>query len=160
MVNTLADLASIAPDTLRFGKGIGCALFNDQASGYDRARAVGHDALRGLTLTGIGSGVRAAAKGVGKAISKARPPKSVSARIPVGRKGQHLGGFNPKKPTNHPGKIGNREFSGHAFDKMQSQGILPSAIENAIRKSNSVVGKYKGTTAYHDTVQSSGDKAR
>ena len=36
-VNTLADLASIAPDTLRFGKGIGCALFNDQASGYDKA---------------------------------------------------------------------------------------------------------------------------
>ena len=56
---------------MRFGKGIGCALFNDQASGYDRARAVGHDALRGLTLTGIGSGVRAVAKGIGKAVSRA-----------------------------------------------------------------------------------------
>ena len=51
---------------------VGCALFNDQASGYDRARAVANDAFRGLTLTGIGSGVRAVAKGIGKAISKAR----------------------------------------------------------------------------------------
>ena len=42
-------------------------LFNDQASGYDRARAVANDALRGLTLTGIGS----AAKALGKAASRA-----------------------------------------------------------------------------------------
>ena len=73
LVNTLADLASIAPDTLRFGKGIGCALFNDQASGYDRAWAVANDALRGLTLPGVGI----AAKGIGKAVSKARATKSL-----------------------------------------------------------------------------------
>ena len=46
-------------------------LFNDQASGYDRARAVAHDAFRGLTLTGIGSIAKAAAKGIGKAASRA-----------------------------------------------------------------------------------------
>ena len=79
-VNTLADLASIAPDVLRFGKGIGCALFNDQASGYDRAWAIARDVGRGLTLPGVGIAARAAfraAKGVGKAVSKARPPRGI-----------------------------------------------------------------------------------
>ena len=113
-------------------------------------------ALKGISK-GVGAVGRAVGRGIDKASksakrSKASTPKDVGARTPVGRKGQHLGGFDPKKPTNYPGKIGNREFSGHAFDKMQSQGIAPSAVENAIRKSNSVVGKYKGTTAYHDTV--------
>ena len=72
-VNTLADLASIAPDVLRFGKGIGCALFNDQASGYDRAWAVARDVGRGLTVPGVGIAARAtfrAAKGIGKATTK------------------------------------------------------------------------------------------
>ena len=106
----LADLASIAPDTLRFGKGtgcalfnglalvtiikgcfkgIGCALFNDQASGYDRAWAVARDVGRGLTLTGVGVGVRAAAKGIGKAISKARAPRSATQIAREG--GRHAG---------------------------------------------------------------------
>ena len=104
------------------------------------------------TFTGLAKLARKAKKALGKAFSKAPPPKVVSPRTPVGREGQHLGGFDPKKPTNYSSKIGKREFSGHAFDKMQSQVITPSAVENAIRKSNSVKGKYKGTTAYHDTV--------
>ncbi len=78
--------------------------------------------------------------------------KGVSAKTPVGRKGQHLGGFDPKNPTNAPGKIGDREFSGHAFDRMQSQGIPPSAVNNAIKNGKSATGKFKGTTAHHDTV--------
>ena len=60
-------MQELGSDTFRFGKGIGCALFNDQASGYDRAWAVAHDAFRGLTLTGLGS----AAKALGKAASRA-----------------------------------------------------------------------------------------
>ena len=89
VVNTLADLASAAPDALRLGKGIGCALFNDQASGYDRAWAVARDVGRGLTLTGVGVGVRAAAKGIGKAISKARAPRSATQIAREG--GRHAG---------------------------------------------------------------------
>ena len=113
MVNTLADLASIAPDTLRFGKGTGCALFNglalvtiikgcfkgtgcalfnDQASGYDRAWAVARDVGRGLTLPGVGIAAKVAfraAKGIGKAVSKARvanaSPRLLSAPKPRGR---------------------------------------------------------------------------
>ena len=82
----LADLASIAPDALRFGKGIGCALFNDQASGYDKARAVARDVGRGLTVPGAGIAARAAfraAKGIGKAVSKARAPKGIGKEIGI-----------------------------------------------------------------------------
>ena len=71
-------------------------------------------------------------------------------RTPIGRKGQNLEGFDPKNPQNLPGKIGNIEYSGHAFDNMQSQGIMPSAVENAIKNGKSMPGKTSGTTAYHD----------
>ena len=118
VVNTLADLASAAPDVLRFGKGIGCALFNDQASGYDRARAVGHDALRGLTLTGIGS----AAKGIGKAISKARPPKGISASD-----GTKVTGFTKHGVDRVIGDLGKRA------------GTKPQAILDALKNPRKVI---------------------
>ena len=49
---------------------------------------------------------------------------------PVGRRGNHI---QVPPPANIRRTIGGREFSGHALDRMQEQGILPSAVENAIQ---------------------------
>jgi RHS repeat-associated protein len=77
---------------------------------------------------------------------------SCRASTPVGRKGQPLGGFNPTKPTNAGGEVGGRQFSVHAFDRMQSQGIPPSAVENTIENGVGSSGKVPGTEAHYDPV--------
>lgn len=48
--------------------------------------------------------------------------------------------------------IGGREFSGHALDRMQGQGITPSVVESAVSPDNAVAGKMPGTTAYYDAM--------
>ena len=41
---------------------------------------------------------------------------------------------NPEKlPQNSSSIIGGREYTGHALDSMQSRGIMPSAVEDAIQ---------------------------
>ncbi|MBS0057360.1 DUF4258 domain-containing protein [Yersinia sp. Marseille-Q3913] len=73
----------------------------------------------------------------------------ISAKTPTGSKGNPLvvpDGLN--KPT----AIGGRDFSGHALDRMQRQGITSSVVENAISPQNAVKGKIPGTTAYHDKI--------
>lgn len=52
--------------------------------------------------------------------------------------------------SNAPTSIGGRDFSGHALDRMQSQGIPPSAVNSAVRPANAIPGKRAGTTAYYD----------
>ncbi|MCA8921691.1 MAG: RHS repeat protein [Planctomycetes bacterium] len=69
-----------------------------------------------------------------------------SARTPVGRKGKPL---DVVDGSNRPARIGEREFSGHALDRMQRQGIPPSAVEEAIKR-GSTRGKEPGTTAHYD----------
>ena len=117
-MNTLADLASIAPDTLRFGKGIGCALFNDQASGYDKARAVARDVGRGLTVPGAGIAARAAfraAKGIGK--TAARASRSTAKGV---------------AGTNALTKTGS--FSKHSLRRLKQRGVTPKMAKTAIRR--------------------------
>lgn len=74
------------------------------------------------------------------------------ASTPTGSKGDNLFIPDPKNPINTPTNIGGRDFSGHALDNMQSQGITPSAVENAINPANAMKGKAMGTTAYYDSV--------
>ncbi|MDM1545850.1 VENN motif pre-toxin domain-containing protein [Ignatzschineria indica] len=73
----------------------------------------------------------------------------VSASTPTGSKGNVL---NIPDGINKPTTINDRQFSGHALDRMQRQGITPSTVESAINSQNAVVGKIPGTTAYHDKV--------
>lgn len=54
--------------------------------------------------------------------------------------------------SNKPTTINDRQFSGHALERMQKQGITPSVVDNAIKPENAVKGKVPGTTAYHDKV--------
>jgi len=54
--------------------------------------------------------------------------------------------------TNSTTTIGDRIFSGHALDNMQSQGIMPSIVENTIQHGIEIAGKNPGTTAFYDSV--------
>ncbi|MEM7314137.1 MAG: RHS repeat-associated core domain-containing protein [Planctomycetota bacterium] len=122
----------------------------------DQSASAGERIFAGVSLLSevLPLSVRDAKEGVQfvNKVRKGEDGSDVPNSTPVGRKGQPLGGFDPKNPTNSAGKIGDREFSGHAFDRMQYQGIPPSAVENAIRPGNAVTGKVKGTTAYYDEV--------
>ena len=71
----------------------------------------------------------------------------ISAATPIGAKGRLL---TVPDGTNAPATIGGREFSGHAVDRMQSQGMMPSAVENTIQGNSA--GKEAGTTAHYDPV--------
>ncbi|WP_236127735.1 hypothetical protein [Cedecea colo] len=71
----------------------------------------------------------------------------ISAKTPTGSKGNPL---NVIDGSNKPAIINNRDYSSHSLDRMQRQGITPTAVENTIRPENAVVGKRPGTTAYYD----------
>jgi RHS repeat-associated protein len=49
--------------------------------------------------------------------------------------------------TNKPTVIGDRSFSGHAIDQMQSRGIMPSVVEDAVRYGESAPSR--GNTMVH-----------
>lgn len=60
--------------------------------------------------------------------------------------------MNVKKGTNSPQTINDINYTGHALDEMQSEGIVPSAVENTVKGSQGVHGKIPGTTAHYDPV--------
>jgi RHS repeat-associated protein len=66
---------------------------------------------------------------------------------PVGRRGAHI---NVPDKTNDPATINGLDYSGHALDQMQSQGIVPSVVMNAIEHGIPLPGKTSGTVAYYD----------
>ncbi|MGW0874226.1 DUF4258 domain-containing protein [Streptomyces sp. NPDC002740] len=41
-----------------------------------------------------------------------------------------------------------RDYTGHAIDRMQERGIMPSVVENTISIGERMPGKRAGTTAY------------
>ncbi|WP_250216959.1 DUF4258 domain-containing protein, partial [Escherichia coli] len=65
----------------------------------------------------------------------------------------------PKNPSYQPVRnllatlsnttISNREYSGHALDRMQDRGITPSVIENVIKNGKSTPSR-NGTTVHFD----------
>ena len=71
----------------------------------------------------------------------------IDPSTPTGSKGNPLLTNTP----NSPATIGGRDYTGHALDRMQQQGIMPSAVENAARGA-AIPGKIPGTTAYYDSV--------
>ena len=66
------------------------------------------------------------------------------ATAPVGRRGNLI---DIAPGTNSRATIGGCEYSDHALDRMQGQGITPSVVEDALTTSNSVTGKVPGSTA-------------
>jgi RHS repeat-associated protein len=71
----------------------------------------------------------------------------VDPSTPTGSKGNPLRTNTP----NTPDVIGGREYTGHALDRMQQQGITPSVVENAI-SGTPIPGKVPGTTAFYDSA--------
>ena len=62
----------------------------------------------------------------------------------------------PKNPPYQPVRntqtnVGGREFSGHALDRMQDRGIMPSVVENTISQ-GTASPSYGGATKYYDAV--------
>lgn len=85
-----------------------------------------------------------------KLINKASD--EVSATIPMGSRYNQMN--QPKNPSyqpvrNQPATISNREYSGHALDRMQDRGITPSVIENVIKNGKSTPSR-NGTTVHFD----------
>ncbi len=88
----------------------------------------------------------ATARGVGPAAEAGLPeiyaPPEPSAQDPVGRRG------DPMKTVprpNEPGMIGSREVSGHGFDQMQSRGVTPTIVEEAIAIGDKIPAKHDRT---------------
>jgi hypothetical protein len=71
----------------------------------------------------------------------------IDPSTPTGSKGNPL----RTNTLNSSGVVDGREYSGHAFDRMQQQGIMPSVVENATR-GPAIPGKVPGTTAYYDSA--------
>ena len=55
-----------------------------------------------------------------------------------------------KLSLNNPITIDGIKYSGHAIDKMQNIGIVPSIVDNVIKKGTSMVGKRVNTLRYFD----------
>jgi RHS repeat-associated protein len=73
----------------------------------------------------------------------------INSSTPTGRRGNHI---QVPPPANRRTTIGEREFSGHALDRMQEQGLVPSVIENAIQTGQKFPGKLPGSEGYYDSA--------
>jgi RHS repeat-associated protein len=100
---------------------------------------------------------RSSRSGSGSSSCEATPPASepVGRRSTLGGEGgqtpQHIN--PPYQPVqNMPGTIMGREYSGHALDQMRNRGVVPTAVENAIKTGASSPGQTPGTTVFHDAV--------
>ena len=86
------------------------------------------------------------------AITPQRPTPATRqpATAPVGRKGSPM---NAQPGRNKPDVIKGRPYTGHAQDRMQERGFVPSVVENTIRPENAIgPGTAPGTTVYYDPV--------
>ncbi|MEV5595680.1 pre-toxin TG domain-containing protein [Streptomyces sp. NPDC052496] len=54
------------------------------------------------------------------------------------------------KTKNSPTRIGGRSYTGHALDRMQGRGIMPSVVEDTIRNGETVPGKRANTSAHYN----------
>ena len=79
---------------------------------------------------------------------------TASAATTVVRRGQQNSFPNPAHPVPRttPGNIGGRDFSGHAFDRMQERGFTPTVVENAIQSETRTPGAKPNTFQYFDSV--------
>ncbi|MFD0649421.1 RHS repeat-associated core domain-containing protein [Streptomyces malaysiensis subsp. malaysiensis] len=82
------------------------------------------------------------------------PKDDTSPRTPVGHRGQKWEIKHPvdRTASNAPGEVNGIHYSGHAFDRMQKQGIMPSTVQHAIEHGHEMSGKRAGTTVYYDEL--------
>jgi RHS repeat-associated protein len=97
--------------------------------------------ILGIAAGGAGAARFGATRGVGKAAREATGF--------LGHKGFEL--KNLQVVRNHPATIKERSFSGHALDQMQNRGVMPSVVENAIKRGQSFATR-PGTAGFFDSV--------
>ena len=73
----------------------------------------------------------------------------VDSSTPTGQGGSPM---DVNRGTNSPATVGGISYSGHALDEMQSDGIVPSVVKNAIENGAQVPGKIPGTVVYYDAA--------
>nr|EKX7137111.1 VENN motif pre-toxin domain-containing protein [Klebsiella pneumoniae] len=150
----LKDMASLGADFLPIVGDI--KGFAEAESAIDYLAAV-----IGI-FPGLGDGAGKAIKAAETALKKGdvaeasklinKASDEVSATIPMGSRYNQMN--QPKNPSyqpvrNQPATISNREYSGHALDRMQDRGITPSVIENVIKNGKSTPSR-NGTTVHFD----------
>jgi hypothetical protein len=70
----------------------------------------------------------------------------ISATTPVGRNGEPL----EVCPWNPPGEVDGVNYSGHAFDEMQSDGLTPTKVKDVIEHGAETKGP-DGEKIYYDS---------
>lgn len=106
-------------------------------------RNMGYTVAGGLVGRGIGWGIEALSDSAelgadaGEAASDARTPIG-SRRSPM----------DVAPGTNKPTVINGREYSGHALDRMQGRGLMPSVVEDTIATGSRSAGNTPGTTVF------------
>ena len=105
-------------------------------------------AAGGVSLFNWATAPAATAPATATATADATP-----ASTPIGQSGSPLNVSTADGvPSNTPSTVSGIDYSGHALDQMQSDGIMPSAVQNTINQGQSVVGKVAGTTVYYEPV--------
>lgn len=77
---------------------------------------------------------------------KGPPNGDKPASTPVGNSRSPM---DVPKGTNEPGSVGNTNYTGHAFDRMQGRGVPPSAVEDALANGVKGPGNTPGSTTYY-----------
>ncbi len=96
------------------------------------SEAFGH-----LAASAAGGGLIKGVKGVAGARATAGASWLDDAAAPIGRRGNPI---EIAPGTNPSAIIGGRQFTGHALDRMQGRGIMPSVVEDAIATSRGITG--------------------
>ncbi len=88
------------------------------------------------------------AKVAGKVDDAADAAKTMvkNPSTPIGSKGYPL---DVAPGTNTPGIVDGIKYTGHAFDQMQADGIMPSVVKDIIDNVEPIKGKNPGTNAYY-----------
>jgi RHS repeat-associated protein len=137
---------SVGLDSLKAGDATGTAIGSGAGPG-EIALAVAKDASRVLTLAGGLSLAGKALAGAGEVA--AAGATEVSAATPVGRIGKQM---KVVDGTNRPATINGTDYSTHALDRMQRDGLMPSAVENTLRTGARSPGNQPGTSVFYDSV--------
>lgn len=105
---------------------------------------------------GAAIGAAIVAAGVGRIApgkGGSRPPASAPAgrRMPNSESANRQLTTPEGPPRNEPAEVDGRPFSGHALDRMQDRGLVPSVVNNAVRPGN-LVKTSDGASTYYDAV--------
>ncbi len=127
------------------------ALGNSYVNAWDdpQWRGIMGGSLAGLGLSMFGGGAGANSAGANTAAMA-----GTDASLPLGSK--RLQFNQPEPPSyqpirNDPTTIADTNYSGHAIDRMQDRGIMPSVVQNTIDTGTSTPSRL-GTTVYYDSV--------